>query len=777
MPINILYSIRNILKEKYKVNFKKFDLAIVAYYSKTGKTQNSPEIKDLMKSSVEVTFHGKKLLNLDVLRLFGDFISNVSLGSFWIERTVEKLIEIGHNKKNEEFISYLASEVPEVILSNLPQYLAEDINEFLKKKNAKFVFFLDTFEKLDSSQMGSNSSISKLKWLYNINNTGLINLINDSIWVISSREDIHSINNINNIKLKKFDENNAFQYLQNAGIMDKNLCDKIYQKYSQGIPLILSTCVDCYNMNLKEFSEESFLGSTEEIIERLIGSLDIDSKSIVYFLACLKQWDDKLVKDLAPKCLSPYSEPRYAKIKNLSFISKQINTENFIFDKTIRDILLNANLLNDEGMKNIVDKTYEILSDYYVEIIKSKESSTVDKLFAMNEYVEINKNIDYDFIKPFIIELESNYLFIEELDLFEKIENTISNEIIKNDIIENKIHTYQMLGMYDKQEELAIIYNKKNNNKQSKEILANSYMYNGNYTLSYNLLVELLKENNEDMNIIKQLADVESRLGKYQEALANYVLIKNNFDRNKNSIIDKDLIVQNIARTYSFMGEYEKSIELLKQILKIDGKDIINELSNNIENITIKDLNIYNDIALSYSNAGKLEEALKIKNILLQAYEKYLGKNHPYYLNIKNDIAMIYSHSERHQEAIQMLEDVYENRKEILGEIKPSTVAALNNLGTVKLFYGKSNNNIEFIKQAFDDLNKAYNMRKEILGEQHPNTINSLFNLILSQYELGKRESIQKNAEIVYNYRRAKLGENHRDTRKAYELLTKIKNN
>ena len=38
LPINILYSIRNILTEKYKVKFKRFDPAIIAYYSKIGKT-------------------------------------------------------------------------------------------------------------------------------------------------------------------------------------------------------------------------------------------------------------------------------------------------------------------------------------------------------------------------------------------------------------------------------------------------------------------------------------------------------------------------------------------------------------------------------------------------------------------------------------------------------------------------------------------------------------------------------------------------------------------
>ena len=312
MPINILYSIRNILTEKYNIKFRKFDPAIIAYYSKTGKSQNSPEIKGLMESSVKVTSKGNKVLNSDIFRLFGDFISNISLPAFLIERTVEKIIEVGQNKNNKDFISYLATEVPEIILSNLPQYLAEDINNFLEKKNVRMLFFIDTFEKLDSSQIGSNCSITKLKWLYNTNNNGLMDLIDDSLWVIASREEINSIKNIQNIELTKFDEQTTIEYLHSAGISDKGLCSEIFNNYSEGLPLILSTYIDCFNINSQEFSETNFLGSSEEIIERLIGSLDIDSKAIVYFLACLKKWDDNLVKELAPKCLSQYSELRYA---------------------------------------------------------------------------------------------------------------------------------------------------------------------------------------------------------------------------------------------------------------------------------------------------------------------------------------------------------------------------------------------------------------------------------------------------------------------------------
>ena len=119
---------------------------------------------------------------------------------------------------------------------------------------------------------------------------------------------------------------------------------------------------------------------------------------------------------------------------------------------------------------SLIPETYEVLNEHYIEIIKSEDKSTGEKIFAINEYIDINKDFNYEFITPFIIELENSYLFNEELELFEKIDNTVKDEIIKNDIMKNKIHIYQMLGMYKEQEELAIIYNEKNNNKQSKEI-------------------------------------------------------------------------------------------------------------------------------------------------------------------------------------------------------------------------------------------------------------------------------------------------------------------
>ena len=126
-----------------------------------------------------------------------------------------------------------------------------------------------------------------------------------------------------------------------------------------------------------------------------------------------------------------------------------------------------------------------------------------------------------------------------------------------------------------------------------------------------------------------------------------------------------------------------------------------------------------------------------------------------------------------------MLEEVYESRKKILGEDKPSTIAAIKNLGTVKLYYEKTrknNDNLEDLKLALEYLTKSYNLRKETLGEAHPSTMASLFNLALVQHELGNEEEAKKLANQVYNYRVIKLGENHRDTKKAEEFISELEN-
>ena len=754
-PLGILDAIRNILSTNYKINFKKFDLALGVYYTKIGKNQNSPEIKEN-----------------SVYKTINEFFSSISLSTLFIGKVVDKIVTSNFFRQNQEFAKYLSYEFPNTILSNLHKYLAEDINLFLEKEKSRMIFFIDAFEKLDQTKIGSSSSISKTNWLYNHNKNGLMDLIENSFWVINSTEKIWE-NNSNSIELSTFNKEYTFEYLKNYGITDENICNKIFENYSYGIPTMLAYCVDCYNANMNEFYENEFMENIDELIERLIGDLDIDSKSIVYFLACLKKWVDDLVEELAPKCLSPFLETRYIEIKKLSFVTKNLTDNTYSIDKNIRKIIL---MSNDE-MGLIVKKTYSVLENYYKEIINSESRRTSEKIFSMNEYIDINKNIDFEFVKKFLTELEKACLYEEELDLIEKLENNSDDISIKNNILKEKIHVYQLLGKYNLQEEWSKIYDEANNTVESKEILANSYMFNGNYLLAYDILIKLFKENSNDLSIIKNLADVESRLGYYDKALEHYIFIENQLDSGVvESSISKKVVEESIAKTYSFMGDYQKSIDILKKLLNVDNEDISEILAKNIKNMTIEDLNVYSYIGTTYSNAGNFEEALKIKRVLLDFYENALGPKHPYYLNIENEIAMIYSHLGKwYEEAIKMLEDVYESRKEILGEDKPSTIAALNNLGIVTLYSEKrkdGDKNLENLNLALEYLTKSYNLRKEILGEFHPNTMSSLFNLALVQDELGNKDEAKKIANQVYDYRVVKLGKNHRDTKITEEFIS-----
>ena len=771
-PLDLLYSVRNILVQKYGIRFRKFDLALVAYYRKIGKNQNSPEIRSVINSRISVKIKGNAPIVFEPIKLFLDFVANISLKAFASERAAEIIVEFFQNQINKEFVNSLALDLPNTILENLPIYMAEDINAYLEKKNSKMIFFIDTFENLDTTTIGTKSSVNRLKWLYSPSGNGILNRINNCIWVIASREEINSIPNFQSMELNRFDEKYTIEYLNCAGIVDKDLCNSIYKEYTDGFPIMLAACVDSYNINSKEFSEEKLYGSYQEIIERLIGGLDLDSQAIVYFLACLKEWDDNFVFSIAPNCVEGFTSYRYEDIKDLSFIHKKENK--YTFDKTIRQMLLHEGLDSTKRMKHILEKTNNAMAKYYENKIKKEDISITDKIIALARYIERAKDIDYIFIKNNIKELGNYYLFEEELNLFETLESKIEDKEIKNDITKNKIHIYYLLGKYNEQEKLAKNYYEETNSFEAKEALGVAYMYNGKFELSYKTLSELASDNN--IEVIQSLAAVESRMGKYNEALEHYMYLKNALLEDKKVARE---IERNIAKIYSFMGKYEESINILKDLLNIKDESIIDYFKNNIQNITIDDLTIYNDIANTYANSGEFESALNVNNVLKDAYQEYLGIEHPYYLNIQNDIAMIYSHLGNYEEAIKLLEEVYQKREKVLGRENPSTIATLNNLGSVKLYYEKSmgeNKNKDLIDSALEDLTKAYNLRKEILGEEHPSTISSLFNIALVQAELGNVAEAKRIAKDVYKHRKEKFGEEHRDTVKAFELLNELNN-
>ncbi|MFF4926195.1 tetratricopeptide repeat protein [Kitasatospora sp. NPDC001261] len=84
-----------------------------------------------------------------------------------------------------------------------------------------------------------------------------------------------------------------------------------------------------------------------------------------------------------------------------------------------------------------------------------------------------------------------------------------------------------------------------------------------------------------------------------------------------------------------------------------------------------------NNLAISYRQAGRTEEAITIKEQVLADRERILGEDHPDTLGARNNLAISYRQAGRTEEAITIEEQVAADRERILGHQHPDTLAAV----------------------------------------------------------------------------------------------------
>ena len=214
--------------------------------------------------------------------------------------------------------------------------------------------------------------------------------------------------------------------------------------------------------------------------------------------------------------------------------------------------------------------------------------------------------------------------------------------------------------------------------------------------------------------------------------------------------------------------------------MKIDNENFVEKMEAEKDDLTIEELNLYNDLGNAYSNHGELDKALELKNELLNIYVSFFGTDHPWCLNVMNDIAMIRSHMGEHEEAVQLLHNVCEKRFAILGRKHLSSMAALNNFAIVKVFYLEKmpddfENKEKDLRLALEQLNEVYEVRKEVLGEDHPSTLRTEYNIVKTLEVLNEKEVALEMAQKLYEKRKQIFGEDNIGTRLTKELMEKIK--
>jgi tetratricopeptide (TPR) repeat protein len=168
--------------------------------------------------------------------------------------------------------------------------------------------------------------------------------------------------------------------------------------------------------------------------------------------------------------------------------------------------------------------------------------------------------------------------------------------------------------------------------------------------------------------------------------------------------------------------------------------------------------------ALVYQDCGRLQEAMKLEEKVVEAMNRTLGEEHPDTLTSMNNLAISYSDLGRRQEAMELKEKVVEASKRTLGQEHPDTLSSMNNLANSYSDLGRR-------QEAMELREKVVEASKRTLGQEHPDTLRSMNNLAISYGNLSRRQEAMKLREEVLEARKRTLGREHPDTLRSAESL------
>ncbi|KAH8834495.1 hypothetical protein DL96DRAFT_1704089 [Flagelloscypha sp. PMI_526] len=207
--------------------------------------------------------------------------------------------------------------------------------------------------------------------------------------------------------------------------------------------------------------------------------------------------------------------------------------------------------------------------------------------------------------------------------------------------------------------------------------------------------------------------------------------------------------MNNLAITYSRLGQHRNALELNEQVVKLRKRILGEEHPDTLRSM--------NNLANTYSDLGQHRDALELNEQVVKLRKRILGEEHPSTLASMNNLANTYSDLGQHRDALELKEQVLKLRKRILGEEHPDTLGSMNNLAVTYSDLGQHRDALELKEQVLK-------LRKRILGEEHPSTLGSMNNLAVTYSNLGQHRDALELKEQVLKLRKRILGEEHPDT-------------
>ena len=218
-------------------------------------------------------------------------------------------------------------------------------------------------------------------------------------------------------------------------------------------------------------------------------------------------------------------------------------------------------------------------------------------------------------------------------------------------LLNNKAMLFQTIGRY---EEAAVLM-KKAITASEKAPKKGVHISKKSYEKSYDS-----RKFRANLALIYQLS------GKYAEAEAEFVAIKNVFDNRGATLIGRAEyagLLNQLGVLYIQMGKHDKVEQLLK-----DSKEVYKK---NYTDQNVYYAKVTDDLGNFYRMKGRYEEAEKQLNKALSVRETLLGTAHPDYVRSQENLAILYWKTNRYDQAYITYRDVMDKTIDFINQYFP----------------------------------------------------------------------------------------------------------
>ncbi len=165
-------------------------------------------------------------------------------------------------------------------------------------------------------------------------------------------------------------------------------------------------------------------------------------------------------------------------------------------------------------------------------------------------------------------------------------------------------------------------------------------------------------------------------------------------------------------------------------------------------------LSFGNSLAIGYTVLGRIEDAIRVHERNLEAFERVMGLEHRNTLTIRSNLTVAYRAVGRIGDAIELDGQTLEARERVLGLEHPETLKSRNNLANRYRHAGRKKDAIRLHEQTLGS-------RERALGQEHPDTLSSRVNLAASYLDDGRPEDAIRLLEPTFDHPETLKGRNN----------------